>query len=223
MSAFAGFSPEAMQFLADLAGHNERAWFQPRKTDYERMLKRPFEELCAAIGEEFAARDIPLQSDPIRSPFRIYRDIRFSKDKSPYKTWLAASFAWIGGGGTSGGGYFHLQPGNVYVGGGLWHPDSGWVSRWRTFVDERGDELRDVLDDPAFVATFGALHGDALKRVPPGYPADHPEAELLRLKDVTFGTRLDDDAAYSPHLPATIADTLAVGVPVMRLLSSVAG
>ena len=222
MSAFEGFSADAMEFLADLAAHNERNWFQPRKGDYERLLKRPFEELCAAVGEEFAARDIPLQSDPIRSPFRIYRDVRFSKDKSPYKTWLAASFPWIGGGSASAGGYFHLQPGNVYVGGGLWHPDSSWVSRWRAFVDERGDELRDALDDPAFASTFGSLHGDALKRVPPGYPADHPEAELLKLKDVTFGTRLDDDAALSAELPARIAETLAVGVPVMRLLSAVA-
>ena len=223
MSAFEGFSPEAMQFLVNLAAHNERAWFQPRKADYERLLKRPFVELCAAVGEEFAARDVPLQSDPIRSPFRIYRDIRFSRDKSPYKAWLAAAFPWIGVGSASAGGYFHLQPGNVYVGGGLWHPDPGWVRRWRSFVDERGDELRGLLDDPAFASTFGPLHGDALRRVPPGYPAEHPEAELLKLKDVTFGTRLDDAAALSPELPATIAETLAVAVPVMRLLSAVAG
>jgi uncharacterized protein (DUF2461 family) len=78
------FSPEAIQFLADLAANNDRAWFQPRKADYERLLKEPLEALVAALAERFAARGIPLQADPKRSIFRIYRDTRFSKDKSPY-------------------------------------------------------------------------------------------------------------------------------------------
>ena len=93
--AFTGFTPEAIQFLADLAEHNDRSWFQPRKGDYERLLKEPMEQLCVAVGERFAQRGIPLLSDPKRSPFRIYRDTRFSKDKSPYKTHVAATFPWI--------------------------------------------------------------------------------------------------------------------------------
>ena len=80
---FSGFSPEAIQFLADLAANNDRAWFQPRKADYERLLKEPLEALVAALAERFEARGIPLQADPKRSPFRIYRDTRFSKDKTP--------------------------------------------------------------------------------------------------------------------------------------------
>jgi uncharacterized protein (TIGR02453 family) len=94
--AFPGFSPEAVQFLRDLAAHNDRAWFQPRKGDYERLLKEPMAELCVVLSEEFARRDLPLEADPVRSPFRIYRDVRFSKDKSPYKTYVSASFPWIG-------------------------------------------------------------------------------------------------------------------------------
>ena len=82
-STFTGFRPEAIQFLADLAVNNDRTWFQPRKADYERLLKHPLEELCVALGERFATRGIPLTADPVRSPFRIYRDVRFSKDKSP--------------------------------------------------------------------------------------------------------------------------------------------
>src|SRR6476660_1758633 len=95
---FAGFSPAAIQFLADLTANNERAWFQPRKAEYERLLKEPMEELCVALAAEFRGRDIPLHADATKSPFRIYRDTRFSKDKSPYKTYLAASFAWGGDG-----------------------------------------------------------------------------------------------------------------------------
>ena len=82
--SFPGFRPEAIQFLADLAANNDRAWFQPRKAEYERLLKEPMEELCVALEAEFRGREIPLHADAARSPFRIYRDTRFSKDKSPH-------------------------------------------------------------------------------------------------------------------------------------------
>ena len=95
---FTGFSPDAIQFLVDLAENNDRAWFTPRKADYERLLKGPLEALCVALDERFRARSIPLSADPARSPFRIYRDVRFSKDKSPYKTNISASFPWAASG-----------------------------------------------------------------------------------------------------------------------------
>ncbi len=95
--AFDGFEPEAIQFLLDLSTHNDRAWFQPRKADFERLLKEPMEALVAALDDRFAARDIPLRADPKRSIFRIYRDTRFSKDKSPYKTNVGASIPWVEG------------------------------------------------------------------------------------------------------------------------------
>jgi Conserved hypothetical protein (DUF2461) len=83
-SRFTGFRPEAIDFLADLAQNNERSWFQARKSDYERLLKEPMEDFVAALADEFAAQRVPLQADPKRSIFRIYRDTRFAKDKSPY-------------------------------------------------------------------------------------------------------------------------------------------
>src|SRR5829696_177431 len=92
---FTGFKPQAMQFLVDLAGNNERTWFQARKDQYERLLKEPMEALCVALAERFAARSLPLRADPKKSPFRIYRDVRFSKDKSPYKTNLGADFPYV--------------------------------------------------------------------------------------------------------------------------------
>src|SRR5512146_518493 len=136
---FAGFRPEAIQFLADLAANNERTWFQPRKADYERLLKEPLEALCTALAERFEARGIPLRADPARSPFRIYRDVRFSKDKSPYKTNIAARFPWVGEGAGeaarhAGGGYFHLSPGDIFVGGGMWHPEPARLAAFRREV-----------------------------------------------------------------------------------------
>ena len=226
MSAFNGFRPEAVEFLVDLAANNERAWFGPRKAEYERLLKEPLEALCVALAGELAVRGVPLLSDPKGSPFRIYRDTRFSKDKSPYKTHVSASFGWAGdvpetGAPTHVGGYFHLQPGEVYLGGGVWHPEPAWLAAWRATVDREPERVHAALGEPRFVARFTEVGGDSLKRTPPGYAADHPEARLLRLKDVTFGRRLTDVELFSPSLPATIAEAFADAVPVFRLLASV--
>jgi uncharacterized protein (TIGR02453 family) len=217
---FSGFRPEAIQFLADLAANNERTWFQPRKAEYERLLKEPLEALCAALATAFEAKGIPLRADPARSPFRIYRDVRFSKDKSPYKTNVGASFAWGGDGEGAGGGYFHLAPGEVFVGGGMWHPEPARLNAFRRLVDTDPARVHAVIDDPTFVRTFGHVSGETLTRVPQGYRADHPDAELLKLKGVVFMRQLSDADAASPALPDRLAETLALGVPLLRLLAS---
>jgi len=225
---FTGFRPEAIQFLADLTANNERAWFQPRKADYERLLKQPLEALCIALAERFEARGVPLSADPARSPFRIYRDVRFSKDKSPYKTNVSAAFRWIGDDASAAdgsheegdpGGYFHLAPGEAYVGGGMWHPPTAKLAAFRRAVLNDASSVRRVLDEPAFARTFGTISGDALKRVPPGFPPDHPEADLLKLKDMTFGHRLADDDVLSPRLPDVLVESFEVAIPVMRFLA----
>jgi uncharacterized protein (TIGR02453 family) len=215
---FQGFSRDAIQFLADLALHNERSWFQPRKSDYERLLKEPLEALCAALGERFEAQKLPLRSDPSHSPFRIYRDLRFSADKSPYKTHVSASFPWAGEG-SGVGAYFHFQPGEMFVGGGMWHPEPAQLAAWRRAVDMEPDTLMAALEDPEFTSTFGRVNGDSLKRVPTGFAPDHPRAELLRLKDVTFGRPLADADVLSPGLPDTLAAMFAAAVPVLGLLA----
>lgn len=219
---FRGFTPQGLQFLVDLGQNNDRAWFQPRKAEYERLLKAPLEVLRVALQDEFAARGIPLTSDPVKSPFRIYRDVRFSKDKSPYKTSASASFPWAGDGGGVGG-YFHLQPGQISVGGGMWHPSPARLAAWRSTVVGERSRVHAVLDEPAFAAMFVALDGDRLQRAPSGYRADDPDLDLLRLKDITFGRRLADADACSPALPATVAETLAQAVPLLRLLATLPG
>ncbi len=226
---FEGFRPEAVQFLADLAEHNDRPWFQARKGDYERLLKHPLEALCVALETAFRARGVPLTADPARSPFRIYRDVRFSKDKSPYKTNIGASFPYAdraadgtptSAGGRRGGGYFHLAPGEIFVGGGMWHPEREPLLAWRRLVDRQPERVHAAVDDPAFVARFGGVDGERLRRAPSGYAPDHPDAALLTLKDVTFGRRLDDREAFSASLPGILADDLATAVPLLRLLAS---
>jgi uncharacterized protein (TIGR02453 family) len=221
-AAFSGFGHDALQFLVDMAFNNERPWFQERKATYLRLLKEPLESLCVALDGEFRARGIPLAADPRRSPFRIYRDVRFSKDKSPYKTHLSASFPWSGQGGGVGG-YFHLQPGNVYIGGGMWHPTPARLVAWRRAVIDERARIHAIIDAPDFRAAFGPLDGERLKRGPSGFPADDPDADLLRLKDVTFGRRLPDAAAGSSDLPAAIAEDLSRAVPLLSLLARLPG
>jgi len=233
---FEAFRPEAIAFLAELAENNARDWFQPRKGEYERLLKRPMEELCVALEGEFRAHSIPLHADPGRSPFRIYRDVRFSRDKSPYKTVVSASFSWVPdeaepASGRShdesvhgSGGYFSFGPGNIYAGGGVWRPDGRWLTAFRGRIVDDHDGFRAVVDAPAFTSEFGAVSdkGESLKRVPAGYPADHPAADVLRMKNVTFGRRLSDDEVFSPGLPALLADVFAAGTPLLRFLASIA-
>ncbi len=217
---FTGFRPEAIQFLADLAANNDRAWFGPRKADYERLLKTPLAALCVTLDERLRARDIPLRADPVRSPFRIYRDVRFSKDKSPYKTNIGASFPWTGDGDGSPGGYFHLAPGDIFVGGGLWHPEPARLAAFRRLVDTDPGRVHAIIDAPGFAETFDGLMGDRLKRLPQGFPADHPDAELLKLKDIGFGRPLSDADVASADLVDLVADTLQTGLPLLRLLAT---
>jgi len=225
---FAGFSRDAIQFMRDLADNNDRAWFQPRKADYERLLKEPMEQLCVALAQRFEARGIPLHADPKSSPFRIYRDTRFSGDKSPYKTHLAATFPWIdvasagpGDRAHGNGGYFNFQPGDMYVGGGMWQPDRPRQDAFRDAVRDDPERVEQALHDPDFVAWFGGAHGhEELKRVPVGYPADHRLADMFRWKGIVFGKRLTDRQVCSPKLPDLLADGYAAAVPVFGFLAT---
>jgi uncharacterized protein (TIGR02453 family) len=239
-TVFTGFRPEAIQFLADLAQNNDRAWFQPRKTEFERLIKEPMEQMIGALADAFAARGVPMLADPRRSPFRIYRDTRFSKDKSPYKTHLGATFPWVGGPAPGGagvgdasaggshderahgnGGYFHFQPGEMYMGGGMWRMEKPKLDAFRRMVLEEPETVRAALYEPGFVAEFGgpSTH-EQLQRVPPGFPKDHPLADMFRWKDVVFGRRLSDADVMSPDLPDKLAASYAKATPVYRFLGA---
>jgi uncharacterized protein (TIGR02453 family) len=225
-AGFSGFRPEALQFLADLADNNRRDWFQPRKADFERLIREPLGRLCVALADRFRDLGLPLMADPVRSPFRIYRDVRFSKDKAPYKTGQGASFPWLGGADGTGvsrsgvGGYFHLAPGDIFVGGGMWHPERERLAAFRELLDRVPDRVLGALEDRRFQAVFGSVDGERLARHPAGYAADHPHSAYLRLKDVVFGRPLSDADVFSADLPDVIARDLDAARPVLELLAA---
>jgi uncharacterized protein (TIGR02453 family) len=232
-TVFTGFKREAIQFMVDLALNNERSWFQPRKHEYERLIKEPMEALCLALAERFEERGIPLLADPRRSPFRIYRDTRFSRNKAPYKTHVAATFPWMGvdSGGErvddsahGNGGYFNFEPGQMYVGGGMWMPERPRLEAFREVVRDEPERVKSALEDPGFVTWFGGARShESLKRVPSGYPADHPLAEMFRWKDIVFGRELSDREVQSPKLPDLLADGYQAAMPVFAFLATLQG
>jgi len=184
-------------------------------------------ENTRALQERFEARNLPLMADPTRSPFRIYRDVRFSKDKSPYKTNVAASFGWNDGGGVMShaegdpGGYFHFQPGEMFAGGGMWMAEKPTLDAFRQAILDDPDRVKAALEEPAFVKAFGNVRThDELKRVPSGLPADHPMADYFRWKDIVFGRRLADEEVLSPTLPDTLAKGYEAALPVFRFLAT---
>ncbi len=222
-SEFRGFGPDALGFLVELGLNNDRSWFQPRKARYEALLKEPLEALCAALDAELRVRGVPLTADAARSPFRIYRDVRFAKDKSPYKTNVGASFPWAGEGGGVGG-YFHLEPGSAFTGGGMYHPSTSRLAAWRNAVVSDRQGVHAAIDDPAFVAVFGKVNAESeLKRAPAGFNPSDPDIGLLKLKDVVFRRPLSDADVASPGLPALLADSLAASLPVMGYLAALPG
>jgi uncharacterized protein (TIGR02453 family) len=165
--------------------------------------------------------------------FRIYRDTRFAKDKTPYKTNVGASFPWVdtAGGGQmaddsprGNGGYFHFQPGNMYLGGGMYMAERPRMEAFRRAVVDDEEPVRAALEDPGFLAAFDPVHShESYKRVPPGYPPDHPRADWLRFKDIVFGRRLADEEVLSPRLPDVLADGYAAAMPVFRFLATLRG
>ena len=221
-SGFTGFRHEALDFLIELGLNNDRAWFGPRRGEYEALLKAPLEALCVTLGEELARRGIPMRADE-RSPFRIYRDVRFSRDKAPYKTNLGASFPWTGEGGGVGG-YLHIAPGESSVGGGMYHPSPARLAAWRNAVVRDRAGVHAAVGDAAFRAAFETVRAESsLKRAPAGFDPADPDLDLLRLKDVIFGRSLADVEVLDPGLPARIAEDLAASLAVMRYLAALPG
>ncbi len=189
------FSPGFFKFLRNLARNNNREWFQKNKPRYEKFVLEPSLRFIQDAGDELKAISPYLVADPRPfggSLFRIYRDIRFSKDKSPYKTNVAMMF-WHRRGGKkarTAGLYLHLAPGHSFAGAGIWHPDPPSLNKVRRAIVSRPEAWREVRESGLKV------EGESLKRPPPGFDRNHPFVEDLKLKDITAGGPVQQRAGY---------------------------
>ena len=226
------FSADSLKFFRGLARNNRKEWFEAHRAEYEEHVKEPMAELVCEMDVRMAKFAPEMVGDPKRSVFRLNRDIRFSSDKSPYKTHAACWF--FHGDGSSkvgreahGGGagfYFHLQPGASMAGGGLWMPPRPALLRLRAAIaaDPRGFEK--LVLAPRLLKRLRGLSGEAmLKRVPRGYDEDHPAARWLRYQSFTVGRNLTDAEATSPRLTRALECDFALMLPLVRWLNGVLG
>jgi uncharacterized protein (TIGR02453 family) len=218
--AFPGIPRAGIKFLADLARHNDREWFQPRKETYENLVKLPMIELVSELNRDVARVAPGHTVIPEKALSRIYRDVRFAKDKSPYKTNIYAVWRGQGVGRHEGAGFYVSVSGKeVEAGGGLWMPPPEVLARVRDWIAEHHARLRKVLAAPALKKRMGALYdGDALARVPRGFEADHPAAELLRLKSLVLTKTFPASIAATPRLHAEVAAVFKTIAPFIRAL-----
>ncbi len=226
------FTQASLRFFRALARNNRRDWFEAHRADYEAAILRPMREFVEEMDVRLARIVPEIVGDPKRSVFRIYRDIRFSADKTPYKTHAACWFYHRDGthrvGQESHGGgagfYFHLEPGGSLDAGGIWMPPREALEKIRDAMADKPAVFRRVVTGARLVRRFGELDTDAvLARVPRGYAPDHPAARWLRFKSFTLSRALGDSQMTSARLPALVADDFAAMVPLVRWLNGALG
>ena len=225
------FGPAALQFLRGLAAHNDKQWFEAHRSDYEQEVREPMQELIDEMLMRFRDFAPEIGGDPKRCMFRINRDVRFSKDKSPYKTHAACWFHHRGasrrvgseGDEGSAGFYFHLEPGGrSMVGAGLWMPPRQQLNRIRDSIAEKPAQFDRMAR--ALPKRFGGLDDESvLKRMPRGYPEDHPAAKWLRYQSFTSGRTLTDSDVTGKRLPALLAREYEALLPLVRWVNGALG
>ncbi len=195
-----------IDFLKDLTANNQREWMQENKKRYE-VAKTEFKSTVASLISGIADFDESVEGlEPKDCIFRINRDIRFSKDKSPYKTNFGAAMM-EGGKKTSNPTYYlHIQPGKSFVAGGVYMPEPDNLKKIRQEIDYNPQELRDIVKEEQFRTLFGEMTGESLKTAPKGYPKDHPNIDLLRMKSFLVSRDLTDKEVLSKDFVSKITE-----------------
>ena len=223
---YARFEPETLRFLEELAANNNREWFTENKDRYRATVVEPMCQFIEAMAPRLAKISPHYVADPRPnggSMFRIYRDVRFSKDKSPYKTWIGIQFRHESARDAHAPGfYLHLEPGHVMAGAGIWHPDTATTNGIRDAIVEDSARWKRVSRAKRFTERF-TLGGDSLKRPPRGYDPEHPLIEDLRRKDFFGLANLTQKDATSPGFLDLYERICRDGGPLMRFLCRAVG
>lgn len=232
MTGFGGFRPAAFRFLRDLARNNEKAWFEANRDVYEREVRGPMRLLVETLDAKLGSIAPEIVGDPKRSMFRIHRDVRFSKNKSPYKTnagaWLYHRDAGRKVGRVDEGGgagfYFHIDPTTCFMAGGIWMPARPALLRIREAIAAQPTALERLTSALGFRRRFDGLSEEVkLLRVPRDFPPDHPAAEWLKLQSFTARASIEPSVVTSPRLADRLCRDFELLVPLVRWLNRALG
>jgi uncharacterized protein (TIGR02453 family) len=215
------FPAETLRFLRALKRNNRREWFEAHRGDYEQYVRQPMTAIVERLAVDLRAFAPELIAAPKVSLYRIYRDTRFSHDKKPYKTHVAAVFPTRGlmkheGAGT----YFHISADEVWIGGGMYSPQPAQLFAVREHIAGHVQQLRAIIESPGFRKQVGELGGDKLTRVPRGFAKDHPAAEFLKHKHFIAGAEFPAAFATDPKFYKTLLAVFRQVTPLARFLNA---
>jgi uncharacterized protein (TIGR02453 family) len=223
---FSGFHPQTIQFLDELASHNNRDWFQKNKSRYESEVLEPALQFIEAVQvplRRVTPHFLAVAKRTGGSLMRVYRDTRFSKDKTPYKTNVGIHFRHeLGKDVHAPGFYLHISPEECFVGAGIWHPDSKTLAKIRKTIDKDQAGWKRVAMGKAFLRQFQRI-GDSLKRPPKGFDADHPLIDELKRKDFVASAELDYDELFSDDVVKNVVGKFKKSAPMVRFLCNALG
>jgi uncharacterized protein (TIGR02453 family) len=213
--------PEALTFLRNLTRHNDREWFTPRKPIFEAELKEPMLAIIRKVTDAMVDFAPAFVRPAEKSLFRIYRDTRFSANKLPYKTHVAAWWSHQGMDKTSGAGYyFQIDAKEVIIAAGAYMPEKDQLSAIRHWLLDHHLEFRKLLQKPAVRKTFAEFEGNALIRPPKGFPAEHPGMDLVRCRQWGLAATLPAAEALKPNIAATLIRYFKIASPVVDALNT---
>ena len=219
---FSGFPKDFLAFFRELKAHNERSWFEANKERFRDSVQAPMSEFIAAMAPRLAKLSKEFIADPRPhggSMFRIYRDVRFSKDKRPYKEHGAVQFRHrLGRDVHAPGFYVHLGPAEVFFGGGLWMPDADALAKVRTAIAAKPIVWKRVVAAKSFREAFGAVEGEQLVRPPRGFDPRHPFIDDIRRKSFVVGRDGSEKSALSAGFVDEVAACFKAALPLMRFL-----
>jgi uncharacterized protein (TIGR02453 family) len=214
------FSDKTIRFLRALKRNNKREWFEAHREDYERHVRQPMTAMVERLAEDFRGFAPELVASPRVSMYRIYRDTRFSENKTPYKTHVAAVFPTRGLMKHEGAGlYFHISTDEVWVGGGMYAPLPAQLYAVREHIAGNVGELRKIVESAGFRRHVGQLEGEKLTRVPRGFSKDHEAAEFLKHRHFIAGAEFPPSLAASPRLHGTLLTVFRHVLPLSRFLN----
>jgi uncharacterized protein (TIGR02453 family) len=222
---FEGFSPKALTFFRQLRKSNTREWFTPRKAFFEEQVRAPMLELVALVNDDLRKFAVDhVHADHRKAVYRLYRDTRFSNDKTPYKDHIGALFPRAGlpkhGGANY---YFGVSDKGVEIAAGVYMPEPPELNAIRKAIaeDERRGTFRKLLKDKSLKRTMGELQGEKLSRCPKGYPPEHPAEDLLRFKQLYFYVTLPAKLALEKSVRREIVSRFKLMTPVVEWLNAV--